>query len=148
MFCILVSPILANEGLPYKEVYIGISLCRTREIEGEKYVTLYIKPIKKVDIDKANFRLVSPDGEVEKLLIEELNKIPIKQLQHEDLDAIKEDYVLRIWVPKNNAKYAEWFLNHDFEKGSFTLTFSRNFFRNQTIEERRKEYTEKAQPQE
>lgn len=140
----LLTSVVVAQGVKYDELLIPMKLLLPKNIKGVDFVPLYIKPKKEVNFTEANFRLSAIDGRVLQLEYTKLKDIPINELNHEDINYIKEVYHIKLWIPRDPEKYKGWLLKHDLEKGSTEVAFSR-VISNKSIEDKRKEYKKEAE---
>ncbi len=115
-----------------------MALVASKNINGTEYVAFYIKSKRKVNFDHAGFRLNDSDGKVLNLKYTKLNDIPLEERNHEDIDYMEKGFQIKLWVPKDPAKYKGWTMRHDLGKGAFEIALSR-ILTNMPIEEKRKE---------
>jgi hypothetical protein len=124
------------QAIEYEEVYEMMWVVKTKNFDGVDYVPFYILSKKAVNFEDANFRLSSKEGKILKLNYTILKNIPVKELNHEDIESMTEGYSIKLWVPKDLNKYKGWTMQHDLEEGSLVLSISK-VFTNKTIEEKR-----------
>jgi hypothetical protein len=138
----LVNSSIAETAIPYKKLLTGLELGDGKKKVGKHiYVPIYLTTEKEnIDFTKANFRLSPAIGEDVKLKIEFLNKIPIENLTIHDIEYLKEDYKIKLWIPLNKELYEDWVIKNDFDKGTFTMATAKMLFSNYDIEKKRAEY--------
>ena len=138
----LIQSTLAQGGMPYEEIPFKLAFKTTKK-NGVDYIAMYGNSEKELDFSKANFRMESPTGEIIKLTYDTLSEVPIDELSIEDIEMLDNGKKIRLWIPKDPVKYKGWTLKHDFEKGAMQMTHCCSILSSKSVEEKRKEYTEK-----
>jgi len=121
---ITILPLSAKDGIDYLNLHRLMYILEKKDTKNEVFRAFYIKSeIGKVNLLEGNFWLKSPTGD--KVFIEAKNLAKIDQnlLNKEDQEKIKDGFVLKLWIPDDIKKYANYSLNHDFEKDSIILSF-------------------------
>jgi len=118
------SLLIADGSLDYTAVNKVLKHFNAFKVDGMECVPHYIKPAdgaKPVDIAKGDHRLANDNGDVMRLKIEELAKIPKVDLSEVDKKMIKDGYLYRLWIPKDQAKFLPGSLRHSLPQKSMIL---------------------------
>lgn len=129
-------------GLLPADLYKNIAWTETQKVGDAQCMAAYLKSNKQVDPRKTNFRLVSKDGMVRKLVVEKITETTIDELSYEKHRESRGGHVHCLWLPKQKEKCTDWYLKNEPSKGSFDLKFSRTMMSKKSLKKKREEREE------
>jgi hypothetical protein len=127
LICLLAlapSLLIADGSLDYTAVNKVLKQFDAYKVDGMECVPHYIKPAdaeKSLDISKGDYRLTNDNGDVMRLKIEELAKIPEGDRSEVDKKMIDDGYLYRLWIPKDQAKFLPGRLRHSLPQQSMKM---------------------------
>jgi len=127
LICLLAlvpSLLIAEGSLDYTMVNKVLKQFEAYKVDGMECVPHYIKPAdaaKPVDITKGDYRLANDKGDVMRLKLEELAKVPEGERTEVDKKMIKDGYLYRLWIPKDQAKFLPGSLRHSLPNQSTSM---------------------------
>lgn len=124
LLAFLSSPLFADGSLDYNVVNKVLKQFVSSTVDGMDCVPHYMKlkeSAKSVDIARGDFRLANDKGDVMRLKLEELAKVPEAERTDLDKKMINDGFVYRLWIPKDLAKFLPGELRHSLPKQSLEM---------------------------